>query len=97
MEENEIVKDTLNNKLENRQNVNRYGRQKLTLKEESDLANKKREMKVRCPNCGYLVPFYAFDDKDKKICRYCKRYIFKNKNVEFKYRLKEKLKELNER
>ena len=40
--------------------------------------------------CGHrvIIPF----DKDKKLCRWCGRYVFKNKKDEFVYKLKEKIK-----
>lgn len=76
--------------------VTRWGRQKLTFKEDSDLANEKRKMKVECPNCRHLINFYAFEHVDKKLCTYCNKYVFKNKEVEFKYRMKEKMKEVKQ-
>ena len=45
-----------------------------------------------CPNCGHSV---IFSRKDKAICQWCKNYVFKNKEVEFKYRLKEQLNKKN--
>ena len=44
-------------------------------------------IKVKCP-CGHSVDVYH----DKRICTHCGRYVFKNKEEEFKYRLNEKLK-----
>lgn len=41
-------------------------------------------------NCGHRVTIYH--PKEKEICTYCGSYVFKNKKVEFKYRMKEKLK-----
>ena len=79
-----------------RKNVTRYGRQKLTFKEDSDLANEKRKMKIECPNCRHLVNFYAFEHVQKKICRYCGVYVFKDKKDEFNYKMKQKMKEVNE-
>lgn len=87
----------LRNKQENaRQNVTRYGKQKLTIKEDSVLANEKRKMKIECPNCRHLVNFYAFEHVNKKICRYCGIYVFKDKKDEFNYKMKQKMKEVNE-
>jgi len=79
-----------------RKNVTRYGRQKLTFKEDSDLANEKRKMKIECPNCRRLINFYAFEHVQKKICRYCGVYVFKDKKDEFNYKMKQKMKEVNE-
>lgn len=75
-----------------KKNVNRYGRQKLTIKEDSVLANEKRKMKVRCSHCKHLISFFAFEKVNKKLCDYCHNYVFKDKKTEFEYRLKERLK-----
>lgn len=91
---NNGLKDTIE-KLEKRRNVNRYGKQKLTLKEDSVLANEKRKMKIECPHCRHLINFYAFEHVDKKLCDYCKLYVFKDKESEFKYKMKQKMKEVN--
>lgn len=81
-----------NNQEKERKNVNKWGRQRLTFKEDSDLAFAKRQMKVECPYCKHLIGFYAFETRDKKLCDYCKNYVFKNKEAEFKYRMKQFLK-----
>ena len=44
---------------------------------------------LKCENCGYTLPM---TDKEKGLCKFCGRYIFKNKKDEFEYRLKERLK-----
>lgn len=44
--------------------------------------------RIICPNCGHSV---LFNRKDKKICEWCKHYVFKNDKVEFEYRLKESM------
>ena len=79
-----------------RKNVTRYGIQKLTMQEDSVLANEKRKMKVECSNCRHLINFYAFEHVDRKICRYCGVYVFKDKKDEFNYKMKQKMKEVNE-
>ena len=45
--------------------------------------------KISC-ECGHKIFLYK---KDKLICSWCGRYVFKNKRIEFKYRIKEKLNE----
>lgn len=44
--------------------------------------------KVKCM-CGHsvIIPPHV----DKVLCRWCGNFVFKNKEVEFKYRLKEKI------
>lgn len=59
--------------------------------EKSVLDEEKRKMKILCPNCGHRIHFYAFEKKNMQLCKFCGIYVFPNKNVEFKYRLKEKM------
>ena len=40
---------------------------------------------VKCENCGHSI---NLDGKDKRICEWCGRYIFKDKKTEFLYRMK---------
>lgn len=47
--------------------------------------------KKKCPYCTVNVSFYPFENKDKKICKNCGRYVFKDEQAEFKYRLEERL------
>lgn len=79
-----------------KQNVTKLGCQKLTIQEDSVLANEKRKMKIECPYCRHLINFYAFEHVDKKLCRYCRKYVFKDKEAEFKYKMKQKMKEVKE-
>ena len=61
-------------------------------KSKEDLINEaKYKMKKVCPHCGRKMHFYAFEKKGKQLCDWCGRYIFKDKETEFKYRLKEKI------
>lgn len=75
--------------------MGKFFTQKMNYRDESTLAGEKRKMKVECPNCRHLINFYAFEHTDKKLCSYCKIYVFKNKKDEFDYRLKEALKNEN--
>jgi len=47
--------------------------------------------KVSCP-CGHKTVFYPFEKKDKKICSWCGHYVYINKRVEFKEKLRRLLK-----
>lgn len=53
---------------------------------------KLQEVKARdtiyCPTCGHSI---LMGSQDKVICNWCGHYVFKDKKVEFKYRLKEQL------
>lgn len=71
------------------------GRLTTKQKEDSKLEHEKRRMKIKCPYCGTRIHFYAFEDKTKQLCDICGRYVFKNKQEEFKYRLKENMKKVN--
>ena len=50
------------------------------------LLNEKFRVKCKCGHTLYIV------NKDKVICNYCGRYVFKDKEAEFKYRIEEKIK-----
>ena len=51
---------------------------------EKELSN----YKVYCKNCGHTLYFYPCDEKDKKICSWCKHTVYKNDVAEFKDKLK---------
>lgn len=65
----------------------------LTLEEEKRRSNEIAPYKVKCKECGHVVVLIK---QNKTLCTYCGKYIFKNKKEEFKYRMKEKLKKVNE-
>lgn len=59
-------------------------------KSKEDLINEaKYKMKKVCPHCGRKMHFYAFEKKGKQLCDWCGRYVFKDNQTEFKYRVKE--------
>lgn len=41
--------------------------------------------------CGHSVVIYPFEHRKRKLCSWCNRYVFINKEEEFKYKLKERL------
>lgn len=43
---------------------------------------------VECANCGHKM---LLGRKEKRVCSWCHKYIFKDKKEEFEYRLKEKM------
>ena len=55
------------------------------------LWNAKKRVLKRCPYCQCTVAFFKFKNEDKKLCKNCNRYVFKNDKTEFEYRLKEKI------
>ena len=58
-------------------------------RELQDYENALNEVKFRC-KCGHrtVIPKCA----EKQICGWCGKYVFRDKKVEFEYRVKEKLK-----
>jgi len=60
----------------------------LTIKEYERMTQEYDKVKYRC-RCGHrvIIPYNV----DKQICSHCKRYVFKDKSEEFKYRVKEKM------
>ena len=59
---------------------------KLNFNEMTKLFNDASSRKITC-SCGHSVIMPI--RKDKIICRWCGKYVFKNKRVEFIYRVKE--------
>ena len=61
----------------------------MTFKEISKYCNEIQKFKVEC-KCGHrvMIPF----GKDFKICNWCGHKVYRNKNLEFKERLKQILK-----
>lgn len=64
--------------------MNKAGYQQKILEEQ-------RKMKIICPYCKHRVHFYAFENQDKRLCKYCGNYVFKNEKEKFMYRLKENM------
>lgn len=54
----------------------------------SKLTEATRKQKIVCPHCGakVTVPFFL----DKKLCTICGYYVYRNKHLEFKEKLKSK-------
>lgn len=59
----------------------------LTDKEWKRMAEEYDKVKYKC-ECGHsvIIPYNV----DKQLCGWCHRYVFKNKQDEFKYRLNER-------
>jgi uncharacterized protein (DUF983 family) len=62
--------------------------------DESKIQEAQNSMKKICPHCGRKIHFYAFEKKDRQLCDWCGKYIFKDDKAKFKYRLKEKINEM---
>ena len=60
----------------------------LTVKEFERMSNEYEKVKYQCNNCGHkvVIPYHV----EKQLCSWCKHYVFKNKQDELKYRMKEK-------
>ena len=61
----------------------------LTVKEYERMQDEYNKVKYEC-RCGHkvIIPKWV----DKQICGWCGKYVFKSKEDEFKYRMKEVLK-----
>lgn len=61
----------------------------LTIKEFKKMTDEYEKVKYIC-KCGHrvVIPKWV----DKQLCDWCGRYVFKDKKVEFKYRVKERIK-----
>ena len=61
----------------------------MTFEEQKKLDNFiKKNLNRKC-ECGHSINFI---NSDKIICTHCGKYVFKNKEDEFKYKLNQKLK-----
>ena len=60
----------------------------LTKKEEQKLWDEKAKYKVKC-KCGHVSTI--INPKGYQICSWCHNFVFINPQVEFEYRMKEKL------
>lgn len=61
----------------------------LTNREIEEWSSTVQRYKTRC-KCGHKV--FIDKDRDKVLCSVCKKYVFKDKQAEFKYKMKQKLK-----
>lgn len=61
----------------------------LTVKEHERMSEEYDKVKYQC-KCGHkvVIPKWV----DKQLCKWCGNYVFKTKEDEFKYRMKEKIK-----
>ena len=58
---------------------------------EDKLYEEASKYRIYC-QCGHSVVIYPTDKNRKKLCSWCKKYVFVNENEEFKYRMSEMLK-----
>lgn len=56
----------------------------LTFKEVELLHDKLQNNRYKC-NCGHTI--YITNNKDKVLCRWCGKYVYRNKKLEFMERL----------
>lgn len=54
------------------------------IKKEMESSIKYFKSCVKCKKCGHTLHLHG---KDKELCEYCGRYIFKDKKTEFLYRM----------
>ena len=66
-------------------------KEKLTIPQMQKLQDELNNYTYTC-ECGHRV--VILPQKDKVICNWCKHYVFKNKQEEFKYRMNEKIRRL---
>lgn len=61
----------------------------VTEKEDNIYFKYRAEHKITCTHCGHTIYEMIYD---REICSVCKRWIYKNKQIEFRYKLKEAMK-----
>lgn len=47
---------------------------------------KERDNKVECKHCGHTVEFWH--GENKILCNWCNYWVYKNKKIEFEYKMK---------
>lgn len=62
----------------------------MNFKKDMDRWKSIRERTIKC-NCGHAV---TFDKKDKVICHWCGKWVYKNPQIEFKEKIKKYKEEL---
>lgn len=55
------------------------------------IVKERTKYKIYC-KCGHSMIFYPIEKKDRKLCEWCGHYVYKDKRIEFKYRLNKLLK-----
>ena len=62
----------------------------LTIKEYERMSDEYAKVKYQCKNCGHkvIIPY----KEEKQLCSWCHKFVFKNDQEEFKYRIKEIIK-----
>ena len=58
-----------------------------TYKEEQNLLSLKTRYAIRC-SCGKTTTIYPFENRNKKICKWCGHYVYMKKEEQFKETLK---------
>lgn len=63
---------------------------KYTKEEDDRMFQEMSKHRKKCKHCGHssVIPVYV----DKKVCSWCGNYVFRTDEIEFKFRLEEKLK-----
>lgn len=56
---------------------------------DSKLFREQVDNSKHCEYCGHTLTFYFFEN-DRKCCKFCGRYNYRNDFIKFKYKLKEK-------
>lgn len=66
----------------------------LTPKEFERMSIEYSKVKYKCKNCGHkvVIPYFV----DKQLCSWCKHYVFKNEQDEFKYRANEMIRRVKD-
>lgn len=64
-------------------------------KNDTKLMNMYTEITVYCSTCGHPMLFPAFGS-DRKVCKWCGHYVYRNEKTKFQYKVKEEIKKVKE-
>lgn len=71
-------------------------RKTIAFKDVQKLSNTTNEYKIQC-KCGTKTVIYPFENRTKKVCRGCGKYVYLNEKEEFKDTLKKFMKQQEEK
>lgn len=54
------------------------------------IENERHKWRYIC-NCGHVIHIYPFERITRKLCSFCGKYVYINKQEEFKAKIKEKM------
>ena len=61
--------------------------------DDTKIMNSITNFKTKCKHCGHSI---TMPNAERTICSYCGYWVYRNKKIEFKYRMKEMLRKVKD-